>query len=190
MFFLRYRLHRTIYNNKTAKAIEILVVQLLYEIEKELCISSYITDPEKMIELNDNFILYSSLQKTNPIINEIIQKINTRQFPSLVYQDISVDKKNLDYDKMNEKFNSSYEVIRFKVGYVGGKSNPLNHITFYDLKTGVVISDNRAKDFSLLITQKYQEHFLRVYCTDNSRYDEFIEYFNNISNINTNIESF
>jgi len=188
MFFLRYRLHRTIYNNKTAKAIEILVVQLLYEIEKELCISSYITDPEKMIELNDNFILYSSLQKTNPIINEIIQKINTRQFPILVYQDISVDKKNLDYDKMNEKFNSSYEVIRFKVGYVGGKSNPLNHITFYDLKTGVVISDNRAKDFSLLITQKYQEHFLRVYCTDNSRYDEFIEYFNNISNIET--ESF
>ena len=179
MFFLRYRLHRTIYNNTTAKSIEILIIQLLLEIEKELTFSSYILDPEKMLELVDSFIMHSPLQKTNTNITNILNKINTRQFPKLVYQDISIDSKNLDKNKMKEKFNLCYEIIRFKVGYVGGKTNPLNHITFYDLKTGIVTSDNRAKDFSLLITQKYQEHFVRVYCTDLTRYDEFIEFFNN-----------
>jgi hypothetical protein len=31
MFFIRYRLHRQIYNHKTVKAIEILVIKLLFE---------------------------------------------------------------------------------------------------------------------------------------------------------------
>jgi len=186
MFFIRYRLHRTIYNNKIAKSIEILIVQILLEIEKDHNISEYIMDPEKMIELVDSFIWHSILLKSNDNIKLLIKNIHTRILPKLVYQDISIEPKYLDETKLKEKFNSSYEIIRFKVGYVGGKSNPLNHITFYDKKTGKVTSDNttganRTRDFSLLITQKHQEHFLRVYCTDINRYDEFVEYFNNLT---------
>ena len=36
MFFIRYRLHRQIYNHKAVKAIEIMIVKLLFELEKEL----------------------------------------------------------------------------------------------------------------------------------------------------------
>jgi hypothetical protein len=56
MFFIRYRLHRLIYNHKTVKSIEILITKLLFEYEKALKISEYIADPEKMLELVDHFI--------------------------------------------------------------------------------------------------------------------------------------
>jgi hypothetical protein len=68
------------------------------------------------------------------------------------------------------------------VGYVGGKSNPLNKITFYNLKNGKIISENKVRSFSLLITQKHQEYFLRVYCTDLDIVKKFNDYFDNIYN--------
>jgi hypothetical protein len=59
------------------------------------------------------------------------------------------------------------------VGYVGGKTNPLNYITFYNLKSGELIFDNKVRDFSLLLNQKHQEHIIRIYCLDLSLVDEF-----------------
>jgi HD superfamily phosphohydrolase len=56
MFFIRYRLHRQFYNHKACKAIEILLVKILFEIEKEQKISEYILEPEKMIKLIDSYI--------------------------------------------------------------------------------------------------------------------------------------
>ena len=88
------------------------------------------------------------------------------------------EKIEIDEIKLKEKFNpNSYEIINFKVGYVGGNSNPLNHITFYDLKTNTIISQKKVRDFSLLINQKHQEHFLRVYCTDHTLLDKINSYF-------------
>ena len=174
MFFLRYRLHRNIYNNKTVKAIEILILQLLFEIEKEYNISEYIVDPEKMIKLDDMFIW----RYNSNIIYNIKEKINTRQIPKMVYQEISLNRIDIDEIKLKEQFNSnSYEIIHFKVGYVGGKSNPLNHITFYDIKTNMIISQKKVRDFSLLLNQKHQEHFIRVYCTDLTLLDKINSYF-------------
>jgi GTPase len=46
MFFIRYRLHRQIYNHKAVKAIEISIIKLLFEMEKEMKISEYIYNPE------------------------------------------------------------------------------------------------------------------------------------------------
>ena len=59
----------------------------------------------------------------------------------------------------------------------GGKSNPLNHITFYDIKTNMIISQKKVRDFSLLLNQKHQEHFIRVYCTDLTLLDKINSYF-------------
>jgi hypothetical protein len=102
-----------------------------------------------------------------------------RKLPKLVYQDISTNVCTIDENKLAETFSKdSYHIMRFKVGYVGGKKNPLNLITFYNSKTGEIIPDNNAKNFSLLINQKHQEHILRVYCLDLSLIEKFKEYFN------------
>ncbi len=178
MFFIRYRLHRQIYNHKAVKAIEILIIKLLFEIEKEIKISEYILDPEKMIELVDYFIW---VQNSNESIKKIVNDINQRKLPKLVYQDASINTCEFDEEKLKSKFNpNTYQIIRFKVGYVGGKSsNPLNKITFYNLKNGKIISENKVRSFSLLINQKYQEYFIRVYCTDLSLVDHYYDYFDN-----------
>lgn len=172
MFFIRYRLHRQIYNHKAVKAIEILLVKLLFEVEKEHKISEYIFDPEKMIQLVDSYIWHVPNQ--NQTIKNLINEINQRKLPKMVFQSISLQPVNFPIEKLGEKFGTDkFEIVKFKVGYVGGKSsNPLNHITFYNSKTGQIISENKVKSFSLLINQKHQEYFLRVYCTDLSILDQ------------------
>jgi len=177
MFFIRYRLYRQIYNHKAVKAIEILIIKILFELEKEYKISEYILDPEKMLDLVDSYVFNRT---TNPIINSLLKQINCRDLPKMVYQNVSINPIDIDdfSQKLKEKFKSNYEIIKFKVGYVGGKSsNPLNHIYFYNLKNNELISENKVKDFSLLINQKFQEYFLRVYCTDTSLINEFTTYF-------------
>ena len=183
MFFIRYRLHRQFYNHKACKAIEILLVKILFEIEKEQKISEYILEPEKMIKLIDSYIWH--YPNNNLIINDIIKNINERKIPKMVYQNISLlsDDCDIDINKLINKFgNDKFEVVQFKVGYVSGKStNPLNNITFYDLKTYKIISENKVRSFSLLINQKYQEYFYRIYCLDLSLIEEFKQYIDEIS---------
>lgn len=170
MFFLRYRLHRQIYNHKAVKAIEILIIELLFELEKELQISKYLFDAEKMIELIDSFILHN---KINDSIIKILNNINQRKLPKLIYQDISLHPIEFNEEKLKELFKpDTYKILKFKVGYVSSKSNPLNHITFYNLKTGELISNNKVRDFSLLINQKHQEYFIRIYCLNLSILDK------------------
>ena len=184
MFFIRYRLHRQIYNHKACKAIEILLIKILFEIEKEHKISEYILDPEKMIKLVDSYIWHYS--NDNIIINDIIQNINQRKIPKMIYQNISLPGNNFQFDinTLTNKFgNDKFEVVQFKVGYVSGKSsNPLNHITFYDLKSYKIISENKFRDFSLLINQRFQEYFYRIYCLDLSIIEEVKQFINDINN--------
>ena len=175
MFFIRYRLHRQIYNHKAVKSIEILITQVLFELEKEMGISNYILDAEKMLELVDSFVWHN---KINDKIKKIINDIETRNIPKLVYQNIGLHFYKFDKEKINKLFDpSSYCIIRFKVGYVGGKTNPLCKVNFYNLKNDKIICENKIKDFSQLITQKHQEYFIRVYCLDLDIADKFREYF-------------
>jgi HD superfamily phosphohydrolase len=161
MFFIRYRLHRMIYNHKAVKAIELLVIKLLFEMEDKLKISEYILDPVKMLDLVDSYV-WNYKSETN-----IMERINTRQFPRMVHQHISLTPNDFDTTKLKSTFNaSSYEIIQFKVGYVGGKTNPLNKISFYNLKTNKIIPEHNSKNFSLLINQKHQEYFSCVYCME------------------------
>lgn len=178
MFFLRYRLHRQIYNHKAVKAIEILIIKLLFEIEKEYKISEYLMEPEKMLELIDSFIWHHTI---NESIKKIINDLNHRRLPKLIYQEISLSPCEINEEKLKELFKpDAYKILKFKVGYIGGKTNPLNHIIFYDLKTGKLFSENKVRDFSLLLNQKHQEHIIRVYCTDLSLIDSFRLEFNQL----------
>ncbi len=186
MFFIRYRLHRQIYNHKAVKAIEILIIQLLFELEKEMGISQYILDAEKMLELVDSFIWH---HKLNDKIKQIINDIYTRNIPSMVYQDMSLSPCEIDENYLKKFFEpNSYHILRFKVGYVSSKTNPLNKVIFYNRNNSEIISQHKVRSFSLLITQKHQEYFLRVYCLDLSKKNNFIDFFEsfNKNEINNN----
>lgn len=168
MFFLRYRLHRQIYNHKAVKAIEISILKILFEMEKEMNISQYILEPEKMLMLVDSYILSSKNMKS----------VYMRQLPKMVYQDIQLNRIEFDDMKFKEMFKESdYNILNFTVGYVGGKKNPLSNVYFYNFKTGNIIPENKVKNFSLLINQKHMEHFIRIYCTNMEVLDSMRNYF-------------
>lgn len=178
MFFIRYRLHRQIYNHKTVKAIEILLIKLIFELEEKLKISEYLTDIDKMLELDDMFIISKSNMK------DIYNRKN--KLPKLIYENISL----INYEDIDEKILIEYfgvdtfEIIRFKAGYISGTSNnPLNNIQFYDHKTNKLLHNTLNKGiekFSLLIKEECNEYFTRVYCTDLNILDEFKKYFSDI----------
>ena len=159
MFFIRYRLHRMIYNHPTAKAIELMIIRVLFILERDHNISSYIMEPEKMIQLVDSYVWHFGDK-------DIIDSIYRRKLPSMILQEISLKPCEFNEVDFKEKHpNTNYEIIRFTVGYVGGKSNPLNHISFYehnDNKTFYSVCQS-TYDYSYLINQKHQEHVLRVY---------------------------
>jgi HD superfamily phosphohydrolase len=182
MFFIRYRLHRQIYNHKTVKSIEILILKILSELESSYSISETITDPDKMIKLCDSFIWESAHPYPSQLHQDLLMQIHTRKIPKLVYESISTSEVEFDEDKLLDVFpKDSYKIIRFKVGYIGGSgTNPLNRITFYNTKSNQIVSENKVKNFSLFLNQKFQEYFLRVYCTNLTLIDQFKEYFEKI----------
>lgn len=77
MFLLRYSLHKEIYNHKIVKAIELLILNLLLELEKEFNISAYLFDIEKLFLLDD---LYIWNQLVNENIKIIINNIQEKNF--------------------------------------------------------------------------------------------------------------
>ena len=170
MFFLRYRLHRQIYNHKVEKAIEIMIIDLLNLIEKELNISKYILEPELMIELVDSFVMSSTLAKTNKDIKLLLDKISMRKFPKIVYQDISLLKKDIKSFESGLDL-SQIKIIQFSAGYVGSKANPLKSVQFYSPKTMELIPESKIRNFSLLINQRHREYFTRIYCLDLENYE-------------------
>jgi len=169
LFFIRYQLHRRIYHHKTVKAIEIIMSDILFELEKTDKISEYINDVEKMTLLVDSFIYNSS----NPKVKELLTKIETRKLPSIVFEKISLTEFNFPpevFDKFNKE---SYQIIKYKVGYTSGKnSNPLSSIKFYHPKNNRIIPDITIENFSLLTNENHQEYVYRVYCIDDKIRDE------------------
>ena len=169
LFFIRYQLHRRIYHHKTVKAIEIIMSDILFELEKTDKISEYINDVEKMTLLVDSFIYNSS----NPKVKELLTKIETRKLPSIVFEKISLTEFNFPpevFDKFNKE---SYQIIKYKVGYTSGKNpNPLSSIKFYYPKNNRIIPDITIENFSLLTNENHQEYVYRVYCIDDKIRDD------------------
>ena len=175
MFFIRYRLNKLVYNHKSVKAIEILAVKILLELEKIYNISNYILYPEKMILLVDSFLW----NNVNQYIENIINDIHERKWPKLVYQKISLNDINFNIDNILKYFDkNTFEIIKYNIGYAS--SNPFNNIKLY--KKNNIIINYDLSEFSLFINNNFNEYIFRIYCCDLKHREELINFF-----INNNI---
>lgn len=158
MYELRFNLHRYIYNHKTVKAVEILLVEILKQAEKEYEISNWITDPEKILRLTDEWIYFTN----NEYINSLVDKIENRQLPKLVAETTYKGKNKQSIPEISN-LPSAYSLIDFRAGYLSGKSNPLNNIFWYKRNENSETKLSKIKDFSLLLNDEYCEYVLRIY---------------------------
>ena len=113
----------------------------------------------------------SALAKTNKDIKLLLDKISMRKFPKIVYQDISLLKKDIKSFESLLNDLSQIKIIQFSAGYVGSKANPLKSIQFYSPKTMELIPESKIRNFSLLINQRHREYFTRIYCMDLENYE-------------------
>ena len=174
MFYIRYRLHRQIYNHKAVKAIELLILEAMFELEKTDKISEYINDSEKMLKLVDLYLNFSNNKKFNNIIN----KIELRDIPVCIYENISKHSfQSLDNDLLKGLvFNNTIKILKFKVGYTSGKDdNPLKNINFYNTKNLEIIMVDSAKAYSMLINKEHLEYHTRIYCMNRNHVNEVKE---------------
>jgi HD superfamily phosphohydrolase len=158
LFFVRYQLHRRIYHHKTVKAVEILIVKILFELEKTHQISEYLLNYDKIQLLVDNFIFHTDNKNVKKLINDI----ETRNLPSLIYEKVSLtdDEVGVNY-KDNDK--ETFYTIKYKVGYSSDSTNPLSKINFYKPKDKMVVEDINVRNFSLLTNDNHQEFVTRIY---------------------------
>lgn len=163
MYELRFNLHRYIYNHKTVKAAEILLVDILFEAEKKYNISEWIVNPEKILKLTDEWIYYSN----NELINSLVDKIENRKLPKLVAE-TTFKGKNINSIPKISNLPSAYSLVDFRAGYLSGKSNPLNNIFWYKRNRNSEIKLSKIKDFSLLLNDEYYECVLRIYQIEKS----------------------
>lgn len=151
VFYTRYRLHKNIYNHKAVKGIEIYIIKILCELDKKLNIREWISDSEKVLQLLDHLII-SNLD--NYIVKFYYDKIIRREFPKLQWE--FIDSGN--YKEHNLALNEDQHLMKFKIGLVNKKENPLGLVPFYSIKDNKPKKNINENYFSKINQRDSEEH--------------------------------
>jgi len=187
MFFVRYRLHKTIYNHKSVNAVELMLADLMMDYSKGKDVKSWINDPEKFIEFTDDIYYLFKIQKINP---GLMHRLDTRNLYSMVgSQLVDLDKDNINEDSfIFEDLDIEKDdlvVKNYKIGYVSGnKENPLDYIYLYnseDLNTKFM--SDKSMISSLMHPDLYQERYVRVFCKNKDKKYNLKIAFNRVFNL-------
>jgi HD superfamily phosphohydrolase len=169
LFFSRYRLHKLAYNHKTVKALDLIMIDILYKLEKEYKISNYINDIDKMIKLTDEFVNFITTEKTEKLLHDI----QTRNIPKLAFEKTSKEPIEIP-EEVFKNFNFKYYELRRQVGYANGRKNPLSNVSFYSTKSMKIIPNITIGDYSHIVTECHKEYLYRIYVRDEKNKDKVI----------------
>ena len=159
LYLTRYKLHKEIYNHKTAKIIETMLADSLIIYDKFEAFNSLINS-EEFIDLDDSIyskILHSKnkdLQKCK----DIIDRIENRN----LYKQIWTGKlDDFDLNNFSDYRESDLRIINMKFDLCNKNKFPLEKVKFYDKKNeNIKFISN--EDLNKLYPNKYEENYLLV----------------------------
>ncbi|EKM58979.1 uncharacterized protein PHACADRAFT_249122 [Phanerochaete carnosa HHB-10118-sp] len=188
----RFSLHKRIYNHKTAKAIEYMIIDALLEAEPYMHIAEQIEDPKRYVHLTDDIKLRiqattcPELEKARKIFyridtRDLYKWIEYKVYPwsvrdvcreRITPQTIVAAAKRItresdeNYDLACELGEEQIIVDLATLHYGMKELNPLRYVKFYSKR-----KPNRAKyaesgDISNIMPQAFAEVLLRVYTRD------------------------
>jgi HD superfamily phosphohydrolase len=190
MFNLRYNLHKMVYNHKAVVSSQMLVIEIMKLIDKELNLSESITDLDKFILIGDSTIfdiLNLYLLKKEQDIPENVQKAlkyvdklnnhNSYHFVESVItsEKLDVTKESIlqSLDKKSQTILSEELIInQTKIGLVSGdKQHPLDSIYSYSTKSMLQkdvpdVKKININNISLLVPKLHQEYITMFYIKD------------------------
>ncbi len=194
MFKTRYEFHKIIYRHKTSQSIDIMFAEIFKLIDPVFKISASIGNMDNFCQLTDNSIidiveLYGSYlgekilfslttdeQERLVKASALWTRIKNRDIYKFVGETINYNFNEsylLSYDETKELTTDDFTILKYSIGYISGREkNPIEHIYFYDPKR----FDKREsfiidkKEVSSLITENYQERYVKVFCRNTSVY--------------------
>lgn len=188
LFYTRFSLHKNIYNHKTTRAIEYMIMDVLLIAQKHMKFAEYIDIPEKYLHLTDDLFHRINMTESEELApaRKIIDRIQRRD----LYR--RVDYKIMDWDDkefcqaqitpeaiVHAAKNANLEGVEqsliaeltvdhvivdvSKMHYGRGVANPIYQVKFYSKHEPNVCRRAESGDVSLLMPEKFGEVLLRIY---------------------------
>tara|TARA_B100001564_G_scaffold358294_1_gene376576 strand:- start:5117 stop:6271 length:1155 start_codon:yes stop_codon:yes gene_type:complete len=143
LFSCRYRLHKQIYNHRTVKAFEYLLIPIMKKIKNTGIDFIHFTDSTIMNQHKE------------------LEAIYERKLPIMINEDIKINptRPTIDYEKINnEKVVLDYVTISL----ASNCSDPLSKVYYFNNKTNSAFTINSSKN-SFIIPTKQSETIIRLY---------------------------
>ncbi|THH32180.1 hypothetical protein EUX98_g2013 [Antrodiella citrinella] len=189
--YTRFLLHKTIYNHKTAKAVEHMIIDGLIAAEPFMKIAERIQDPKQFLHLTDNIqdkIEESTAPELEPA-RAIFDRISSRNlykmvdFNIILWKDQKLFKEQFTPERIvdavkRHTFTEKDEITPENVAALSAKDiivdlspmhygmkdkNPLDFVKFYSKRSPNVSQHAGPGDISLLMPQTFGEVLLRVF---------------------------
>jgi HD superfamily phosphohydrolase len=196
LFTTRYYLHKQIYNHKTVKSIEYMLLDIIKILDPILGIKDSIYDLDKFILLTDKFLInyldlmeLTKMNTSDEIVKaqNILTKIKTRELYKFVggYTITKTNTKILnftDFKNIIPDLKENDIIISYvNIGYISGqKDNPLDNIYLYDKKNDTKCFKIKKEDITNLLPDMYQETCVKVYCISLEQYKDIHNAFNKL----------
>ncbi|KAH7927042.1 HD-domain/PDEase-like protein [Leucogyrophana mollusca] len=189
--YTRFSLHKRIYNHKTTKAIEYMVIDALLAAEPTMKIAENVDKPKRYVFLTDDIL--SRIESTDDDALEesraIIERIRTRELYSLVdFKVFSFEFKEpckayitperivevarsksltgIDH-KVATQLTPQHVIVDLSPMHYGmHNKNPLDSVSFYSKHSPDECRHAEAGDVSLLMPSSFAEVLLRIYTKD------------------------
>lgn len=188
LFHTRFSLHKNIYNHKTTRAIEYMLMDVLLIAQKHMKFAEYIDVPKKYLHLTDDLFHRINMTESEELApaRKIIDRIQTRDLYRRVdYKVIDWDDKEFCQEQITPKAivhaakNANLPGVEqslvaeltvdhvivdvSKMHYGRGVDNPIYQVRFYSKHYPNVCRQAESADVSLLMPEKFGELLLRVY---------------------------
>ncbi|KIM40306.1 hypothetical protein M413DRAFT_446483 [Hebeloma cylindrosporum] len=181
----RFKLHKSIYNHRTAKGVEYMIVDALISAEGVLKLAERIFDPKKYLYLTDDIMreIESSERPELAEARAIFKRIRKRDLYKWVDYKV-IDWPHREYFRLNVTSKAIVDAanalnpagegssaleeddvrVDFPVMHYGMKEkNPLDFVRFYSKRTPNESSKAERGVYSNLMPQYFAEHVLRIY---------------------------
>ncbi len=187
MFNLRYNLHKMVYNHKSVISSQLIIIEIMKLIDKDLKLSESIKDLDKFILIGDNtifdFLNFYILRNEENIPDNIkealklLEKINNHETYHYAGSIITKEKLDLNIDTIFQTFDKKTQqnildeliIFKTKIGLVSGdKQHPLDSIYSYSTKSMLQkdipdVKKINIDEISLLVPKLHQEYITMFY---------------------------
>ncbi|PCH41716.1 hypothetical protein WOLCODRAFT_71312 [Wolfiporia cocos MD-104 SS10] len=191
LFHTRFSLHKRIYNHKSAKAIEHMIVDALLVAEPHLKFANDIRNPKKYLHLTDD--LRGRIEASDsPELAEaraIFHRVNKRDLykcvdykvfsytqydylgthftPERIVQAAQADGLDDVDPQLAEELDAKHVIVDLsRLHYGMREKNPLDSVSFYSKHNRNFCGLANREDLTLLLPSEFEEVLLRIYTRD------------------------